>query len=136
MKAYLNPAVVCIAAAFFAAVPALADTTAAGDAAAGQKVFAVCKACHQVGDKARNVVGPTLNGLFGRPAGMVEGYKYSEANRNSGVVWDEAGFREYIKDPKGFMPGNKMAYAGLKDEKKLSDLVAFLKQFAEDGTKQ
>ncbi|MDO9058903.1 MAG: cytochrome c family protein, partial [Bradyrhizobium sp.] len=86
----------------------------AQDAAAGEKVFGVCKACHQVGETAKNNVGPKLNGLFGRQAGTVEGYNYSKANKESGITWDEATFREYIKDPKAKIPGTKMIYAGLK----------------------
>ncbi len=98
----------------------------AQDAAAGEKVFAVCKACHQVGDTAKNVVGPVLNGLFGRHSGSVEGYSYSEANKNSGITWDEATFAEYIKDPKAKIPGTKMIFAGIKDEQKVKDLIAYL----------
>ncbi len=98
----------------------------AQDAAAGEKVFAVCKACHQVGDNAKNVVGPVLNGLFGRKSGSVEGYSYSEANKKSGITWDEATFSEYIKDPKAKVPGTKMIFAGIKDEQKVKDLIAYL----------
>jgi cytochrome c len=72
----------------------------AQDAAAGEKVFAQCRACHQVGENAKNAVGPHLNGLFGRTAGSVEGYNYSPANKNSGITWDEAVFREYIQNPR------------------------------------
>jgi cytochrome c len=81
--------------------PALAS---AQDAGAGEKVFAQCRACHQLGESAKNAVGPVLNGLFGRKAGTVEGYNYSPANKNSGITWDEAVFREYIKDPKAKDP--------------------------------
>ena len=98
----------------------------AQDAAAGEKVFLVCKACHQVGDNAKNAVGPVLNGLFGRKAGSVDGYKYSDGNEHSGIVWDEATFSEYIKDPKAKVPGTKMAFAGIKDEQKIKDLIAYL----------
>ncbi len=98
----------------------------AQDAAAGEKVFAVCKACHQVGDSAKNVVGPVLNGLFGRHSGSVEGYSYSEANKSSGITWDEATFSEYIKDPKAKIPGTKMIFAGIQDEQKVKDLIAYL----------
>ena len=101
----------------------------AQDAAAGEKVFAVCKACLQVGDTAKNVVGPVLNGLIGRKAGSVEGYNYSEANKKSGITWDEATFSEYIKDPKAKIPGTKMAFAGIKDEQKIKDLIAYLHTF-------
>jgi cytochrome c len=107
----------------------------AQDAAAGEKVFAQCRACHQVGESAKNAVGPVLNGLFGRKAGAVEGYAYSAANKNSGLTWDEATFREYIKDPKAKIPGTKMVYAGLKDEQRINDLVAYLKQFNAQGQK-
>lgn len=108
----------------------------AQDAAAGEKVFAVCKACHQIGETAKNSVGPELNGLIGRHSGSVAGYNYSAANKNSGLTWDEATFREYIKDPKAKIPGTKMVYAGLKDEKKIDDLIAFLKQFDASGKKK
>jgi cytochrome c len=107
----------------------------AQDAAAGEKVFAQCRACHQVGESAKNAVGPVLNGLFGRRAGTVEGYNYSPANKNSGITWDEAVFREYIKDPKAKIPGTKMIYAGLKDEQRITDLVAYLRQFDGAGKK-
>ena len=101
----------------------------AQDAAAGEKVFLVCKACHQVGDNAKNAIGPVLNGLFGRKAGSVDGYSYSDANKKSGITWDEATFTEYIKDPKAKVPGTKMAFAGLKDQQKIKDLIAYLHTF-------
>jgi cytochrome c len=107
----------------------------AQDAAAGEKVFAQCRACHQVGPAAKNAVGPVLNGLFGRKAGTVEGYNYSPANKNSGLTWDEATFRDYIKDPRAKIPGTKMVYAGLKDEQRINDLIAYLKQFDMSGQK-
>lgn len=107
----------------------------AQDAAAGEKTFAQCRACHQIGESAKNAVGPVLNGLFGRHSGTVEGYNYSAANKNSGITWDEATFREYIKDPKAKIPGTKMIYAGLKDEQKVTDLIAYLKQFNAQGQK-
>ncbi|WP_234685860.1 c-type cytochrome [Bradyrhizobium monzae] len=114
---------IAIAAVFVAAGFGQAD---AQDAAAGEKVFVVCKACHQIGDNAKNVVGPVLNGLIGRKSGSVEGYSYSAANKNSGITWDEATFSEYIKDPKAKIPGTKMAFAGIKDEQKIKDLIAYL----------
>ena len=101
----------------------------AQDAAAGEKVFSVCKACHQAGDKAKNAVGPMLNGLFGRKAGSIEGYNYSNEYKNSGVTWDDATFMEYIKDPKAKIPGTKMIFAGIKDEQKIKDLIAYLHTF-------
>ncbi len=107
----------------------------AQDAAAGEKVFTQCRACHQVGENAKNAVGPVLNGLFGRQSGSVEGYNYSPANKNSGLTWDKATFRDYIKDPRAKIPGTKMIYAGLKDEQRVTDLIAYLKQFDASGKK-
>jgi cytochrome c len=121
-----------VAAALMVVAPGAA---LAQDAAAGEKIFAQCRACHQVGPTAKNAVGPHLNGLFGRKAGTVEGYAYSPANKNSGIVWDEASFADYIKDPKAKIPGTKMVYAGLKDEKRIQDLIAYLKQFDAKGQK-
>jgi cytochrome c len=86
-----------------------------------------------VGETAKNGVGPVLNGLFGRKAGTVEGYNYSPANKNSGLTWDEATFRTYIANPRAAMPGTKMVYAGLKDEQRINDLIAYLKQFDAAG---
>ncbi|QRM34646.1 cytochrome c family protein [Microvirga sp. VF16] len=107
----------------------------AQDAAAGEKVFAQCRACHQIGENAKNAVGPVLNGLFGRHSGSIEGYNYSAANKNSGLTWDEATFRDYIQNPRAKIPGTKMVYAGLKDEQRINDLIAYLKQFDASGKK-
>lgn len=107
----------------------------AQDAAAGEKVYLQCRACHQVGPTAKNAVGPLLNGLFGRKSGTIEGYSYTAANKESGITWDEASFAEYIRDPKARIPGTKMVYAGLKDEQRVRDLIAYLKQFDAKGEK-
>jgi cytochrome c len=107
----------------------------AQDAAAGEKVFAPCKSCHQLGETAKNLVGPVLNGIIGRKAGTYPGYSYSEANKNSGLTWDEATFTDYIKDPRAKIPGTKMIFIGVKDEQKIKDLIAFLKQYGPDGKK-
>src|SRR5436190_847606 len=88
----------------------------AQDLAAGENSFKKCLPCHAVGEGAKNKVGPVLNGLQGRKSGTIEGYSYSETNKNSGLVWDEAVFREYIKDPRAKMPGTKMVFAGIKNE--------------------
>lgn len=108
----------------------------AQDVAAGEKVFAQCRTCHQIGESAKNAVGPVLNGLFGRKAGVVPGYAYSSANKNSGITWDEATFRDYIKNPRGKIPGTKMTFPGLKDPKQIEDLIAYLKQFDATGKKK
>lgn len=107
----------------------------AQDVANGEKVFLQCRACHSVGEGAKNAVGPVLNGLFGRKSGTIPGYAYSQANKDSGITWDEAVFAEYIKDPKAKIPGTKMVYPGLKDETRVKDLIAYLKQFDADGKK-
>lgn len=120
----------------FAAFVSLMPSAQAQDAAAGEKVFVQCRACHQVGETAKNSVGPLLNGLFGRKSGTIEGYNYSDANKNSGIVWDEKVFAEYIQNPKEKIPGTKMIYAGLKGEQRINDLTAFLKQFDASGKKK
>jgi cytochrome c len=107
----------------------------AQDAGAGEKVFVQCRTCHQVGETAKNGIGPHLNGVFGRQAGSVEGYAYSPALKNSGLIWDETTFTDYIRDPKAKVPGTKMVYAGLKDEQRMKDLTAYLKQFDTAGKK-
>ncbi|HYG85562.1 MAG TPA: cytochrome c family protein [Azospirillum sp.] len=99
-----------------------------GDAAAGQKVFNACKACHTIEAGGPNRVGPNLHGVFGRKAGAVESFKYSDAIKNSGLTWDEATLNEYLKDPKGKIPGNRMAFSGVKDDKQRADLTAYLKK--------
>jgi len=119
----------------FAAFAVSHGSAFAQDAAAGEKVFAKCKICHQVGEGAKNLVGPALNGVVGRKAGEVEGYSYSPANKNSGIVWDEAALKEYLKNPKAKVPGTKMIFAGLPNEKDVDDVIAYLKQFALDGKK-
>jgi len=118
-----------------AAVLCLANSASAQDPAEGEKVFATCKACHQIGEGAKNAIGPELNGVVGRKAGSVAGYSYSDANKNSGITWDESNLAEYLKDPKVKVPGTKMIFAGIKDEKKVQDLIAFLKQFDTAGKK-
>ncbi|RTL71815.1 MAG: cytochrome c family protein [Hyphomicrobiales bacterium] len=119
------------AALSFAATHAFAQ-----DVANGEDVFKKCRACHAIGAGAKNLVGPQLNGLVGRKSGSSEGFPYSEANKNSGVTWDKETFLKYIKDPKGFMPGNKMAFAGVKDEQDAADLFAYISQFNADGSKK
>ena len=105
----------------------------AQDVAAGKTSFNKCLACHAVGEGAKNKVGPVLNGLAGRKSGTVEGYAYTEANKNSGITWDEASFKDYIRDPKAKIPGTKMVFAGIKNEQEASDLWAFLAQYDKDG---
>lgn len=117
-------------------VAAMAQAAHAQDAAAGEQSFKKCAACHAVGEGAKNKVGPELNGLDGRHSGTAAGYSYSDANKNSGIVWSEATFREYIKDPRAKIPGTKMIFPGIKNEKEAGDLWAYLKQFGADGKKR
>src|SRR4051795_8996567 len=115
------------------ASPALATAALAQDAAAGKTSFNKCLPCHAIGEGAKNKVGPELNGLDGRKAGTAPDYNYSEANKNSGITWSETVFKEYIKDPKAKIPGTKMVFAGIKNEKEINDLWAFLAQYDKDG---
>ena len=113
----------------------IAGPAFAADAAAGKAVFkAQCALCHSAepGDNG-GAQGPTLDGVIGRKAGSVAGYSYSSANKNSGITWDEATFREYIKDPKAKIPGTKMTFAGIKSETEANNLWAYLSSFDKDG---
>jgi cytochrome c len=109
----------------------------AGDAAAGETIFTQkCKVCHQIGEGAKNFVGPELNGLIGRKNGSVPNYNYSDADKNSGITWDEATLKEYLLNPKAKIPGTKMIFAGLPKEDDRDNLVAYLAQFGADGKKK
>ena len=102
-----------------------------GDPAAGQKVFNKCRACHVL-DADTNRVGPYLHGVFGRPAGTAEGFTYSPAMKEVDIVWDEETIAEYVADPRGYIPGNRMAFPGLRSEKEITDLVAYLKEATQE----
>ncbi len=110
-----------------AAIVMLAAPAIAGDAALGQKVFNKCKACHEAAD-VKNKVGPGLKGLFGRKAGSVEGYAYSDAMKNSGITWGEDTLKAYLADPKAVVPGGKMSFAGLKKEEELENIIEYLEE--------
>ena len=107
----------------------------AQDAAAGEKVFMKCKICHQIGETAKNMVGPVLNGVVGRKAGSYPDYHYSDANKGSGLTWDEPTLKEYLTDPKAKVPGTKMVFPGLKSDDDIANVIAYLKQFGPDGKK-
>jgi len=115
---------------------AAAGSASAQDLAAGETSFKKCLPCHSVGPDAKNKVGPVLNGLEGRKSGTIEGYSYTEANKNSGITWDEATFKEYITDPRAKIPGTKMVFAGIKSENEKAALWAYLKQFDAKGEKK
>jgi len=105
----------------------------AQDVEKGATVFKKCMPCHRIGPAATNLVGPALNGLDGRHSGSVANFTYSDANKGSGIVWGEATFKDYIKDPRAKIAGTKMIFAGIKNEQEINDLWAYLKQFDADG---
>jgi cytochrome c len=103
-----------------------------GNADAGEDVFKKCRACHAVGDGATNKVGPQLNGIIGRKSGTVEGFAYSDSNKEAGakgLVWTPEELIKYLENPQAYMPKNKMAFAGLKDEQDRRDVIAYLAKF-------
>ena len=109
---------------------AVATPAVAQNVENGEQIFRKCRACHQVGDGAKNFVGPVLNNIMNRPAGSVEGYNYSAANKEAGqkgLVWTEENLFRYLENPAVFMPKTKMAFAGLKDDADRRDLIAYLK---------
>jgi cytochrome c len=113
-----------IAVSVLAPLPAFAE----GDPVAGKAVFNKCKACHEA-ETDRNKVGPTLLGVFGRAAGAVESFRYSENMKKAGeegFVWDEQNLTEYLRDPKAVIPKGKMAFPGLKDDEDLANVIAYL----------
>lgn len=124
-------ALACITAVLIPVSTALA---ADGDPKEGEDVFkARCRQCHQVGPDAKNGVGPVLNGIVGRKAGSIDGFSYSPANKKAGEegwTWTEQNLDKYLADPRAAMPGNRMAFAGLKDDQERADLIAYLKKLA------
>ena len=114
---------------------ALATTALAQDVTAGEKIFNLCRACHEIGDGAKNEVGPVLNGVVGRESGSYPGYNYSDANKNSGIIWDVATLKEYLKSPRTKVPGTKMIFSGLPKDEDIDNVIAYLKQFGADGKK-
>lgn len=130
MKRTLLAAATLIAAT---ALPAILQKVAAQDVEKGQRSFNKCLPCHAIGPGAENKVGPALNGIDGRHAGAVASFNYSEANKNSGLVWNEATFKDYIRSPQAKIPGTKMAFAGITNPQEIDNLWAYLKQFDANG---
>jgi len=118
------------AAALCGGRPAIAQ-----DAASGEKLFQRCRACHQVGEGARNLVGPELNGVIGRPAASVPGYSYSAALKGAGFTWDLDHLKRWLKNPRALVPGTKMIFPGLPKDEDVADLLAYLGQFDASGKK-
>ena len=110
------------------------DVAAGQDATKGANVFKQCGIYHAIGAAAQNKIGPELNRLDVRHSGRVADFSYSNANKNSGIVWSEATFKQYIADPRAKSPGTKMPFAGLKDPQQINDVWAFIKQFNADGS--
>lgn len=127
----MNTAVIAIVVAALSGMAAHAQ-----DLAAGENSFKKCLACHAVGEGAKNKVGPLLNGLEGRKSGTIEGYSYSEANKNSGITWNKETFLDYIKDPRAKIPGTKMIFPGIKNETEANNLWAYLASFDASGKKK
>jgi cytochrome c len=120
-----------------AAVLVVASTGIGFAQDAGQAVFQrMCLPCHDAGEGARIKLGPPLNGIVGRKAGSFEGFNYSDPMKASGITWDEAQFKDYIKGPMVKVPGTRMAFAGLRDEGEQSSLWAYLSAFGADGKKK
>ena len=119
------------------ALAASTGSSLAQDAAAGEQVFKrFCVACHDIGPDAKIKLGPPLNGIDGRKSGTYEGFNYSEANKNSGITWNAESFPDYIRAPMQRIPGTKMAFVGIKNDKDIGDLWAYLKEFGPDGHKK
>jgi cytochrome c len=116
-----------------ALITASTGASLAQDVEKGQNAFKKCMPCHRIGAGAANLVGPELDGLDGRKSGSVTNFNYSDANKNSGIIWNEATFKEYIKDPRAKIPNTKMIFAGIKNEQEINDLWAYLKQFDAEG---
>jgi cytochrome c len=122
-------AMVAFGTAWLAAVAALTVAPSAGeaaDAAHGKQVFAACAACHS--DKP-DAIGPSLRGVYGRKSGSLEDFRYSNAMMRANLTWNEDNLRAYIKDPQAKVPGNRMPFGGLPDEKDIDDVIAYLKTY-------
>jgi cytochrome c len=119
-----------------AMIAASATAALAQDARKGEIVFHRCLPCHSIGPGAENTIGPELNGLDGRPAGTAPNFDYRDSgvNKKSGIVWNEATFNQYVKDPQATIPGTKMVFPGIKDQRQVNDLWAYVKQFNADGS--
>jgi cytochrome c len=114
---------------------AVSSTSHAQDAALGEKIFIRCKVCHQIGDGAKTLVGPELNGIVGRKSASIDGFSYSDGMKNANLTWTEDNLSEYLKNPKQKVPGNKMAFVGLPKPEDIANVIAFLKQFDATGKK-
>lgn len=127
MRSYLLAAGLIAGAIFSVSTPAAAS----GDPAAGQRVFNQCRACHTINEGGRHGVGPNIWGIVGQPLGKREGFRYSAKMTemgSQGMTWTEENLRKYLTNPKDFVPGGSMAFAGIRNPQQLDDLIAFLRQ--------
>ncbi len=124
-----------VLATFLLTLAVSATPARAADVAAGEKVFQKCMQCHRVGVGATNFYGPVLNGLIGRKAGSVPGYKYSAALEKSDIVWGYDTLSKYLKQPKHEVPGVAMTFPGLPDQTDVDNVIAYVSQFRRDGGK-
>ena len=125
-----HPMRIALAAIFALGIAAHAAPVAAQDAAAGQRVFNQCRACHNIAQGGRNQVGPNLWAIYGRPAASIESFRYSAAmteRARGGLVWTEENLRAYLANPRAVVPGGSMAFAGIRNEQQLNDLIAYLR---------
>ncbi len=123
-----GPRMMALAMAFSGALAGHAMALEPGDAAAGAKVFKKCQACHSINAADGNKIGPNLHGVIGRTSGTQEGFNYSDGMKSAAIVWDETTIEKYLRDPKGFIPKNKMAFVGLKKDSDLANVLAFIKE--------
>jgi cytochrome c len=132
----MNPKIIVFAAGVLAMAGMARPALAAGDPEAGEQIFKhTCHLCHQIGPGAQNFVGPELNGIDGRKTGSAPGYDYSDANKNSGLTWNETTFLKYIENPQADIPGTKMLFPGLPKESDRNNIWAYISQFKADGSK-
>ena len=103
-----------------------AGSALAADVDAGKKIFRKCKACHTLKAGGKSAIGPNLHGVVGRSVATVDGFKYSKAMKESGLVWDEATLTAYLTKPKEFLPGNKMPFPGLKKPEQIENVIAYI----------
>ena len=125
-----------LSAALLFGLGASAFAQSVGDPAHGEKIFNTCRQCHHIGRGATNFYGPLLNGLIDRPAGSVPGYNYSEANKTSGKVWNVETLKSYLRQPQHDVPKTYMTFAGIKSEKDIDDVIAYISQYDRSGAKK
>ncbi len=131
MVPFLRPSLSALA----MTVSTVAAASTLGDSEAGEKVFAKCKGCHQVGEGARNRIGPHLNGLFGRPAAGLTEFSYSKSIQragSSGLEWHAETLDAFLENPRSYASGTRMSFRGLKNPEDRHNVIAYLRLFSDD----